>query len=670
VLAGAAVAVLGAFASLLNPLGSGGGSDSSGPAGANPSVFVTSAQGAAVAALGDLESGAASLATPPGQSGSAGPVALSVDASVAVVGEKSCVTPPPPTTTPTTIPTTTTSSSSTTTTTTTPTTTTTTTTIPTTLPTTVPTTLPTTVPTTLPTTTPTTPPTQGPFRAGTEMAVICTWWLDAISVNAASVLGEVQLPAEPLAIAMAPADPGTGYVLESGQIQSFDISSCLPPAVSCSPKLSGTYALGSGERGQSLAISPNGSSLYLGGYDSSLAADFIDSIPLASFPPAAASVSAWQLPAAMPAGVLSIATGPGGAKVFAGVEASGSFYVVALATPLPTSATKWSQPEQAPAACPTIPLALTVSPDGSTVYVAGTAASGSASQVQYLDAGSGSVLGRCAGPIAGTAAGVSVSATGSSLLVSALSSSGLEVFPISNASASVGKPTVLSAGPGYSTQEDVAIAPVQSPPVASFSLTSPASTGATVFDAASSSASCGSITSYAWSFGDGATAKSSSPSVSHSYAKPGLYTVKLVVTSSSPPPGFPSDEPGQTATCHAPDSASASKVVTISSPTLSLSPSIGPPGTVVTVTGSGFPPNTAVTVSWSVSSGSVAVTSTASGTLPPSVLYILVPDVLGPRQAVSSAKGAPAAQAGFLVVPSTAEPGGSRNHYLFRSEGP
>jgi hypothetical protein len=75
-----------------------------------------------------------------------------------------------------------------------------------------------------------------------------------------------------------------------------------------------------------------------------------------------------------------------------------------------------------------------------------------------------------------------------------------------------------------------------------------------------------------------------------------------------------------------------------------------------------------VTVSWSVSTGSAVITSDATGNLPPTVLPILVPDVLGPRTVVAS--GSPPATAPFLVVPGSAEPGGSRGNYLFRTEGP
>jgi PKD repeat protein len=71
---------------------------------------------------------------------------------------------------------------------------------------------------------------------------------------------------------------------------------------------------------------------------------------------------------------------------------------------------------------------------------------------------------------------------------------------------------------------------VDEPPTASFSVTTPSpSAGSPVsFDGSASSDPDGFIASYAWSFGDGATAAGSSPS--HTFAAPGTYEVTLTVT--------------------------------------------------------------------------------------------------------------------------------------------
>lgn len=49
-------------------------------------------------------------------------------------------------------------------------------------------------------------------------------------------------------------------------------------------------------------------------------------------------------------------------------------------------------------------------------------------------------------------------------------------------------------------------------------------------NAAASTDPDGSVTGFAWSFGDGATATTSAPTISHKFAKPGKYSVQLTVT--------------------------------------------------------------------------------------------------------------------------------------------
>ena len=75
----------------------------------------------------------------------------------------------------------------------------------------------------------------------------------------------------------------------------------------------------------------------------------------------------------------------------------------------------------------------------------------------------------------------------------------------------------------------VMIAPDQGP-IASFSDT-PGQAGApSHFNGSTSQDSDGSVASYAWSFGDGATAPNGGPKPAHTYARPGHYTVTLTVT--------------------------------------------------------------------------------------------------------------------------------------------
>jgi YVTN family beta-propeller protein len=77
--------------------------------------------------------------------------------------------------------------------------------------------------------------------------------------------------------------------------------------------------------------------------------------------------------------------------------------------------------------------------------------------------------------------------------------------------------------------ESIAITPNQAP-AASFTV-APAPTGnPSRLDGGGSSDSDGTVATYAWDFGDGATATTSTPTTTHAYANPGSFTAKLTVT--------------------------------------------------------------------------------------------------------------------------------------------
>jgi PKD repeat protein len=87
--------------------------------------------------------------------------------------------------------------------------------------------------------------------------------------------------------------------------------------------------------------------------------------------------------------------------------------------------------------------------------------------------------------------------------------------------------TVTDNGGATGTQSNsVTVAPPNSPPVASFTFSCSRLTCS--FDGSASRDSDGTITSYSWSFGEGATG--SGAMVTHTYAAAGSYTVKLTVT--------------------------------------------------------------------------------------------------------------------------------------------
>jgi YVTN family beta-propeller protein len=77
--------------------------------------------------------------------------------------------------------------------------------------------------------------------------------------------------------------------------------------------------------------------------------------------------------------------------------------------------------------------------------------------------------------------------------------------------------------------DEIAITPDQAP-VASFTVTPAPEGSPTAFDASASSVNYGAIVSYSWDFGDGQTATTSAPFITHTYSIPGQYTATVTET--------------------------------------------------------------------------------------------------------------------------------------------
>ena len=486
----------------------------------------------------------------------------------------------------------------------------------------------------------------------------------------------------PVGLAADPTDPARAYAVENtGNVGRVDVV-----GIGGSPTDAVLGTTGRVTSPMTIAASPDGSRLIVsGGANQPVLVSILVANP--------GLTTSWFY-TGHSGTIPDIAIAPAGNALY-GVTSDGS--VFALPLPLSAAATPiWSR--QVTVAGSVAQLsAVAVTPDGSTVYVTGsgfTAAGAPASTVQAFSASTGTPGPSQPVQIAigdGNDGPVSeaVSPDGSTLLVAGtdfntnqamVDSFGLPALsPLgTNAISNFGS----LAGP-----QELAITPDQAP-VAAFSSAVGAAGSASTFNAGGSSVAYGSVNQFHWTFGDGQSQTTAVQTTSHTYAVAGNYTVTLVETDSagtSVPPSvggtfFSVNGPGQTPFKRADVSATVTHQISVpppgttpttlpaGTPTLVLNPALGPPGTLVTVTGSGFPHNTPITITWSVSSGSVVITSDASGNLPATILPVLVPDVLGPRFAVASST--PAAQAPFLVVPGSAEPGGSQGSYLFRTEGP
>ena len=538
------------------------------------------------------------------------------------------------------------------------------------------------------------PATFGAFRTFPHIAV---------QDIASGALTSVQTTYTPLGIAADPTDPNRAYVLESvpppagtsnppsTEIDTVGLNTS-PPSDTALTSLNIAPA--------SIAISPDGSTLFVGcnaGGDSS-----IEAVQVAN-----PALTALVRTGRRPGYVVDMAVAPNGSSLYAVQSVASSTPTNGLfryQLPLASGAGPiwFDNFSSATAAQLETPTSVTVTPDGTAVYVAGNKGAVGAtapSAVEEFNPANGTPGPSAQVPIQtsgngpGGISSESVTPDGRQLIVAGTdgTNNSTSVYSLGLPSLTLGAANNLGTGFGtLGGPQELAVTPDQAP-VAAFSSTVGAAGSASTFNAGGSSVAYGSVNQFHWTFGDGQSQTTTGQTTSHTYASAGNYTVTLVETDSagtSVPPAvgftlFSVNGPGQTPFRRADVSATVTHQISVpppgttpttlppgtpGAPVLVLNPALGPPGTLVTVTGSGFPHNTPITVSWSLSSGSVVITSDASGNLPPTVLPVLVPDVLGPRFAVASST--PAAQAPFLVVPGSAEPGGSQGSYLFRTEGP
>jgi DNA-binding beta-propeller fold protein YncE len=232
----------------------------------------------------------------------------------------------------------------------------------------------------------------------------------------------------------------------------------------------------------------------------------------------------------------------------------------------------------------TEPQAATVSPNGKYLYVSNTAKeSAEPTFVSAFSIGAGGALSpiACAPEDCETASrpeGIALSPEGDFLYTADAGAGTISPFSVGLEGAL--KP-IACVAPDCSTGsgeyfQSLAITPDQAP-TASFTDTPAAAGSPTTFDASASTASPGhSVQLYDWSFGDGSSEETTTPSTRHVYATAKSYTATLTVTDSA---GC-STEPiftGQTASCNGSGSAQHTATVTVPSVNLKLEVSVGSP---------------------------------------------------------------------------------------------
>ena len=309
----------------------------------------------------------------------------------------------------------------------------------------------------------------------------------------------------------------------------------------------------------SIAISPNGQTVYVGTLNPRL-------IPIST------ATNQMGTPISLPAACVTpaVAITPDGRSAYVACGNSpGTVLPVNLTTAPPTvgtAITVGSTPSGI-AITPGTRIAVgtdsyfvAITPNGQTAYVTNTI-SQTVTPITVATNVAGSPI-----PIStgfNDPYGVAVTPDGKTVYVAIDENS--TVVPITTAGNTVGATIDISNG-GTPYANAVVVTPDQAP-TASFTVSPGAPGSPTSFNGTGSTAPVGTITTYAWQFGDGTQAVTSTPTTTHTYGSAGSYTATLTVTDSA---GTSTTQTftGQTVSNNGGPSAQSSRTVTVTSPTL------------------------------------------------------------------------------------------------------
>ena len=330
-----------------------------------------------------------------------------------------------------------------------------------------------------------------------------------LSTNTALCLPVGSCPAdtntEPEAVAVTP-DGTAAYVANSAEstVSEIVLTGSSAPKVTNTP-----LVLPTGSRPDAIAITPDGATAWVANYGTSTV------VPIELN-----NNDAVGSPIALPAGSrpTGLAVTPDGQHLLVADSGNGMVSDVTLAT----GAVRSVPLEPAGAANAPEPYGVAITPDGATAWI--TDASNNVLvpfAIASDTAGSPVAVGQH--PVA-----VAVVATTNGLTAYVADEFSSEVSVVDVGAATPKQTSTIATAPGPDT---LAVTPDQAP-VAAFTDTPGTTTSLTTFDAsASHTVPAGGALSYTWDFGDGTPPVTvATPTTTHQYSTPGVYTVTLTVT--------------------------------------------------------------------------------------------------------------------------------------------
>lgn len=305
---------------------------------------------------------------------------------------------------------------------------------------------------------------------------------------------------QPEAVAVTP-DGSAAYVANSGENSITEITIHNGTAKVASPQISsGLFSYP-----DALAISPDGNTLWVANYSGGTV------VPV--------SLPGGKVGTPINVGLdpTALAITPDGRHLLVANSGDGTVTDIAVGTPGAPN-TFALEPAQTGFVSP---QALAIAPDGKTAYVTDTSNNVVVPVTIASDTPGSPVSSAGSFPTA-----VVVSPDNTKLYVANRFSDEVAVFSLSGGVPSLSGTFAVNGSP-----TSLAITPDQAPK-ASFSITPGTAGSPSSFDAsASTTTPPGGTLTYTWSFGDGSSDQTTSnPVITHTYATPGMYAVKLTVT--------------------------------------------------------------------------------------------------------------------------------------------